>query len=101
MTAARTAARTAVAEKRSGKHIRQHRLLTFDVWSSFKIQHLAPQRAAPDNTAGSTAGGDKGDSEEGTNQTETEGVGVKRPMPDRWDEMTRNQRKNWRKQHWR
>jgi hypothetical protein len=33
-------------------------------------------------------------------ESTAEGVGAKRPMPDRWGEMTRNQRKNWRKQHW-
>ena len=55
---------------------------------------------AADNTTGS-ASGDKGDSEKGTNKAETEGVGAKRPMPDRWGEMTRNQRKSWKQRYWR
>jgi hypothetical protein len=30
-----------------------------------------------------------------------EGVGAKRPMPDRWGEMTMKQRQHWKKRHWR
>ncbi len=75
----------AVAEKRSGKHI---------------LEANGAGRGAG-STTGSTEGSTTDNSEKGTNKAETEGVGVKRPIPDRWDVMTTKQRKDWRKRHWR
>jgi hypothetical protein len=27
-------------------------------------------------------------------------AGAKRPMPDRWDEMSKNQKRHWKLRHW-